>query len=166
MEYILVILALICALTGVAGSILPALPGPPLSFAGLLLLLPCNGNSIDTATVIIAGVATVIITIFDYIAPIWLTKKRGGSKYGTWGAGIGMIIGLFFGILGMIIGPFIGAFIGELYAKNSPEKALETAFMSFVAFMLTTGIKLIYCLVMVIIIVTKSWGIIWNNSNF
>lgn len=158
----MVILALAGSLTGIAGSVLPALPGPPLSFAALLLLLPCNGNNIDTATVIIAGVAAAIITILDYIAPIWLTKKKGGSQYGIWGAGIGMFVGLFFGVWGIIIGPFAGAFIGELLAKNNTEKALETAFMSFVAFMLTTGIKFVYCVVLTIIIVTKSWGIIWQ----
>jgi uncharacterized protein YqgC (DUF456 family) len=162
MEYILVILALICALVGIAGSVLPALPGPPLSFVGLLLLLLCNGNGIDTYTIIASGIVAVAITIFDYIAPIWLTKKRGGSKYGTWGAGIGMVVGLFFGIVGMVVGPFVGAFIGELIAKRPIDKALETAFFSFVAFMLTTGIKFIYCIVLTAIIVAKSWSIIWN----
>ena len=160
MEYLLVTLAFLCALTGLVGSVLPALPGPPISFVGLLLLLPCDG--IDTTTTIIAGIAMAVITIFDYIAPIWITKKRGGSKHGTWGAGIGMFVGLFFGIVGMIVGPFIGAFIGELLAKKTTSKALETAFFSFVAFMLTTGIKLIYCIIVTVMIVAKSWTIIWN----
>ena len=162
MEYILVILAFICALTGLAGSVLPALPGPPLSFVGLLLLLLCGGNEIDTSTIISTGIIALIITIFDYIAPVWLTKKSGGSKYGTWGAGIGMFVGLFFGVWGIIVFPFAGAFIGELIAEKDTGKALKTAFVSFVAFMLTTGIKFIYCVVMTVLIVTKSWGIIWN----
>ncbi|MBQ5663828.1 MAG: DUF456 domain-containing protein [Bacteroidaceae bacterium] len=160
MEYILVTLALLCALIGFAGSVLPALPGPPLSFVGLLLLLPCDG--VETTTIIVTGIAMVIITILDYIAPIWFTKKRGGSKYGMWGAAIGMFVGLFLGVWGVIIGPFAGAFIGELMAKKTTDKALETAFFSFVAFMLTTGIKFIYCLVLTAIIAVSSWRIIWN----
>lgn len=160
MEYFLVILALMCALIGLAGSVLPALPGPPLSFTGLLLLLPCN--EVETTTVLAAGVAAVIITILDYIAPVWFTKKRGGSKYGTWGAGIGMFVGLFLGVWGVIIGPFAGAFIGEMLAKKTTEKALETAFFSFVAFMLTTGIKFIYCMVLAVVIVANGWSIIWK----
>ena len=162
MDTILVILALICTVVGLLGSILPALPGPPLSFAGLLLLLPCHNNGVDITTVIITGIVAVIITILDYIAPIWFTKKRGSSKYGMWGAGIGMLIGLFFGMLGVIIGPFVGAFIGELLAKNTLGKALETALISFVAFMFTTGIKFIYCLILIVITVIKGWDIIWN----
>lgn len=160
MEYLLVTLAIICTLTGLVGSVLPALPGPPLSFVGLLLLMPCDG--VDTVTIITTGIAMIIITILDYIAPIWLTKKRGGSKYSTWGAGIGMLVGLFFGVWGMIVGPFAGAFIGELLAKKTTGKALETAFFSFVAFMLTTGIKFIYCIVVTAIIAAKSWTVIWN----
>lgn len=160
MEYFLVILALMCAVIGLAGSLLPALPGPPLSFVGLLLLIPCGAT--DAVTTVVAGVVAAIITILDYIAPVWLTKKRGGSKYGTWGAGIGMFVGLFLGVWGVIIGPFAGAFIGELLAGKTTEKALETAFFSFVAFMLTTGIKFIYCMVLAVIIVAESWGIIWK----
>ena len=160
MEFLLVTLALICTLIGLAGSVLPALPGPPLSFVGLLLLLLCN--AVAPVTIIITGIIAVIITILDYIAPIWLTKKRGGSKYGMWGAGIGMFVGIFLGMWGMIIGPFVGAFIGELMAKQTTERALETAFFSFVAFMLTTGIKFIYCIIMTVIIVAKCWKIICN----
>ena len=160
MEYLLVTLAIICTLTGLVGSVLPALPGPPLSFVGLLLLMPCD--VLDTATIIATGIAMAVITIFDYIAPIWLTKKKGGSKYSTWGAGIGMFVGLFFGVPGMIIGPFVGAFIGEQLAKRPTGKALETAFFSFLAFMLTTGIKFIYCIIITVMIVAKSWTVIWN----
>ena len=162
MEYILVPLAIICALIGIAGSVLPALPGPPLSFVGLLLLLPCTGNGIETTTVIVTGIAAAIITVLDYVAPIWLAKKKGGSKYGIWGAGIGMFVGLFMGPWGIILGPFAGAFIGELMAKNTTGRALSTAFMSFVAFMLTTGLKLVYCLILTAIIASESWKIIWN----
>ena len=162
MEYILVILALLCAIVGLLGAVLPALPGPPLSFVGLLLLLLCTGNSVGTATVIVSGIVAAIITVLDYVAPIWLAKKKGGSKYGIWGAGIGMLVGLFLGPWGIILGPFAGAFIGELMAKNTTGKALSTAFMSFIAFMLTTGIKFVYCVVLTAMIVTESWKIIWN----
>ncbi len=162
MEYFFIIAALLCALLGIAGSVIPALPGPPLSFVALLLLLPCEGNDISGVTVAVTGVAAVAITILDYVAPAWLTKKRGGSKYGIWGASIGMFVGLFLGPLGIIFAPFVGAFIGELLAKNSTEKALEMAFMSFVAFMLTTGIKFVYCIIITVFIATKCWNIIVN----
>lgn len=161
MEYIIVILAFIAGCTGLAGALLPALPGPPLSFLGLLLLLLCDNNEIDTLPIVIAGIMAVAITIFDYVAPLWLTKKKGGTKYGMWGATIGMIVGIFAGPLGIVIYPFIGAFIGELMAKAPTEKALRTAFVSFAAFMLTTGMKFVYGASILIIIVVEGWKLLF-----
>ena len=162
MEYFFIIVALLCALVGIIGSVIPALPGPPLSFVGLLLLLPCEGDDIGGVTLVVTGIAAVAITILDYVAPAWLTKKSGGSKYGIWGASIGMLVGLFLGPLGIIAGPFAGALIGELIADNSMNKALKMAFVSFVAFMLTTGIKFVYCVFIAVMIASKSWDIIMN----
>ena len=162
MEYFWVILAFLCTIIGLIGSVLPALPGPPLSFAGLLLLLPCNDNDISATTIIATGIAATIITTFDFIAPAWLTKKKGGSKYGVLGATIGMFVGLFLGIWGVLFAPFAGALIGELLAKSTKEKALQMAFLSFAAFMLTTGIKVIYCIIMITIIIKEGWNIIWG----
>ena len=162
MDIIIVILAFILSIVGVLGAIIPALPGPPLSFVAMLLLLVCDGYDMTTAQVMVAAVFAVIITILDYVAPIWLTNKRGGSKYGIWGAGIGMFVGLFMGPLGIIIAPFIGALIGELYAGTKIEKAFGIAFMSFLAFMLTTGLKVIYCVVLFAIVAYNGWMILWQ----
>ena len=162
MEYFFIIVALLCALVGIIGSVIPALPGPPLSFVGLLLLLPCEGDDIGGVTLLVTGIAAVAITILDYVAPIWLTKKSGGSKYGIWGASIGMLVGLFLGPFGIIAGPFAGAFIGEKLAKNNTDKAIKMAFVSFVAFMLTTGIKFVYCVFIAGMIASRSWNIIMN----
>ena len=162
MEYFFIIVALLCALVGIAGSVIPALPGPPLSFVGLLLLLPCEGDGISGMTLFVTGAAAVAITVLDYVAPAWMTKKSGGSKYGIWGASIGMLVGLFMGPLGIVLGPFAGAFIGEMLAKNSTEMALKMAFMSFVAFMLTTGIKFAYCVFIAGMIASRSWNIIMD----
>lgn len=162
MEIILVILAIIFVLAGVVGAVVPILPGPPLSFVALLLLWFCEGSDISTYTLVVMGILAVVVTILDFVAPVWLTNKRGGTKYGTRGATVGLIIGLFFGPLGLILGPFIGAFIGELLANTKADKAFGVAFMSFVAFMLTTGIKLIYSLVLLAMVFFDAWSILWN----
>ena len=162
MEYVLVFLALICALVGLVGAIVPALPGPPLSFVALLLLAFCGDADISIATFVVTGVLAAAVTLLDFVAPIWFTNKKGGSKYSMWGAGIGMLVGLFFGLPGIIIGPFVGALIGEFIAGRSADKALEIAFMSFVSFMLTTGIKFLYCLVLFIMVVVEGWTILWQ----
>ena len=156
MEYFIVIIALAAGFIGVAVAVLPALPGPPLSYIGLLLLLLCSNNDLQMFPVIAAG-----ISLLDYVAPVWLTKKKGGTQYGIWGATIGMFAGLFMGVIGVIICPFIGAFIGELMAKAPVEKALKTAFMSFAAFMLTTGLKFIYCIAILVTIAVEGWRILF-----
>ena len=161
MDILLVILALLFAVIGVIGAVLPGLPGTPISFVALLLLFFCNGNEISTTTVIINGTLATIITLLDYVAPVWFAKRSGGTKYGTWGTTIGLIVGLFLGLPGILLGPFLGAYIGELIAKTPSDKALKVATMSFVAFMLTTGIKAVYGVYILVVTVINSWEILF-----
>ena len=152
----MIILALVFGIVGLAGSILPALPGAPLSYIGLLLLLLCDGTDISSASLWTGGIFLVIVSVLDYIAPIWLTNASGGSKQATRGSVIGMVAGLFFfPPWGLILGPFIGAFLGELMAQATTGKALKVAMMSFLGFVLTTGMKLIYSGVLLFMIVKE-----------
>ena len=145
METLLIILALVFGIIGLLGSVLPALPGAPLSYIGLLLLLPCEGADISSATLWVTGIFLAIVSILDYIAPVWLTNLSGGGKQAARGSMAGLIAGLFFfPPWGLIVGPFVGAFIGELMEGSSKGKALKVALMSFVGFLLTTGLKIIY----------------------
>ena len=152
----MIILALVFGIVGLAGSILPALPGAPLSYIGLLLLLLCDGADISSASLWAGAIFLVIVSVLDYIAPIWLTNASGGSKQATRGSVIGMVAGLFFfPPWGLIFGPFIGAFLGELMVQATTGKALKVAMMSFLGFVLTTGMKLIYSGVLLFIIVKE-----------
>jgi uncharacterized protein YqgC (DUF456 family) len=162
MDTLLLILALLLALIGAIGAVLPGLPGTPVSFIALLLLIFCDGNDITTTALIINGILTVVITALDYVAPVWLTKRSGGSKYGTWGTTIGLVIGMFFGLPGILLGPFLGAYIGELIAKTPSDKAFKVATMSFVAFMLTTGIKAAYGIYVLVITFSNGWDILFK----
>lgn len=157
MDYILILLSFLFAFIGLLGAVVPVLPGPPLSFVGLLMLYFCDGNDVSTTALVIAGVLAAVITVIDYIAPVWFTKKAGGSKAGVWGATIGLVIGLFLGVIGIIIGPFLGAFLGELVNETPPEKALKVAFVSFLAFIVTTGMKLLYSIVLLVMVFTEGW---------
>lgn len=162
METLLIIFALVFGIVGLLGSILPALPGAPLSYVGLLLLLPCEGIEISNASLWIYGIFLAIVSILDYIAPVWLTNLSGGGKQAARGSMAGLIAGLFFfPPLGLIIGPFVGAFIGELMEGASKGKALKVAFMSFVGFLLTTGMKIIYSGVLLFVIATKAIQLIF-----
>jgi uncharacterized protein YqgC (DUF456 family) len=88
------------------------------------------------------GVIAVLVTILDYIVPVWGTKRFGGSKYGTRGATVGLIVGFFLGPLGLILGPLIGAFVGELIFKDDMSYAFKAGFGSLLGFLTGIGLKL------------------------
>ena len=149
-DILLLILSIICLLVGLAGAVLP-LPGPPLSLVGLFLLDASKYADFSRKTLIFFTLLTVGISIFDYYAPIWGTKKFGGTKYGSWGSTIGLLVGLFFTPIGMFLGAFLGAFLGEIIGKTEPDKALKAAIGSMIG--LITGIigKVILCLAMLVL---------------
>lgn len=162
METLLITLALIFGIVGLLGSILPALPGAPLSYVGLLLLLPCEGVDISNASLWVYGVFLAIVSVLDYIAPVWLTNLSGGGQQATRGSMAGLIAGLFFfPPWGLIVGPFVGAFIGELMEGSSKGKALKVALMSFVGFLLTTGMKIIYSGLLLFMIGKEVIQLLW-----
>jgi len=137
---------------GLIGAVLPVLPGPPLSWIGLLFGYLSKDVQVPLPVLVISFVICAAITIIDYICPTYITKKAGGTKHGTKGATWGLIIGLFAGPMGVIVGPFAGALIGEtIQNKNDYRKALKSAFGAFLGFIFGTGLKLI-CDIFVLIV--------------
>jgi len=142
MDTFLIIAGLIFTLTGLIGCLLPVIPGPPLSFIALLLINFTKEVDLSTRFLLIMAILTIVVTILDYIIPVWGTKKFGGSKYGTWGATIGLIIGFFLGPVGIISGPFAGAVLGEMIGGASGNRAIRAGLGSFFGFLMGTGLKL------------------------
>jgi len=142
------ILGLLLMVGGIAGSILPLLPGPPLSFAALVVQQFKSEAPYTLKFLLIWAGITLLVTVVDYVVPLYGTKRFGGSRYGVWGCTIGLIAGIFFSPLGIIIGPFVGAFVGELIGNNNSSNALKAAMGSFLGFVLGTLLKLVTCLVM------------------
>ena len=142
MDYLLLSLGIILIILGLLGCILPVIPGPPLSFAGILLGHFTRWGQIKTEWLVLMVIAAAVATALDYILPIWATKKFGGSKRGVWGATIGLVVGIFFfPPIGIIIGPFLGAFLGEFTSTENKNNALKSAIGSFIGFLLGTGLK-------------------------
>jgi len=148
MEWVWVILGIIFCVVGIAGSLLPLLPGPPIAFAGILLQLFRNPDPFEAKTYWIFGAVTVVTIVLDYLIPIWGTKRFGGTKYGAWGCTIGFIAAFWLGPLGVIIGPFVGAFVGELIGGKDSKSSLKSAIGSFVGFLLGSFLKIVACFFM------------------
>ena len=150
MEILIAIVAFLLLLTGLAGAIVPVLPGPPLSYAGLLLLQWSGYGGFTSAFLWLWATITVAVTIGDYFLPTLMAKQFGGSRMATVGSIIGLLIGLlFFPPIGLIIGPFIGALAGELiHNRTDSAKAFKVALGTFLAFFFSTGTKLIISAVM------------------
>ena len=148
MDYVLLALAIALMIIGIAGCLLPVLPGPPLSFLGIVVLHFTRFADISKNLFIILGAIAIIVTIIDYVVPIWGTRHFGGSKYGMRGATVGLIIGLFLGPPGIIIGPFIGAVVGELIFKDDLKYAIKAGFGSLLGFLTGVGLKLAASLLM------------------
>ena len=150
METAIIVLAILAGVLGIAGSILPGLPGTPISWVGMLLLYiwgsgaNAAGEPMSLQTLIIWGVVVLIVSVVDYVVPMYFTKLTGGSKYAERGALIGLVAGIILTPIGMIAGSFLGAFIAEVqWGKKSSSEALLAALGSFLGFILGTGIKTI-----------------------
>lgn len=159
METFLIILAIILALIGVAGSIIPGLPGTPLSWAAVFVLSFTAAADYSPLFLFVTAAIAALITVLDYLVPSLSTKKFGGSKAGVWGCNIGLvvsIIGLPFGpqgLIGVIFWPFIGAFVGELISGKASREALRAAWGAFVGFLTGTGLKFVYSIILAIILI-------------
>lgn len=143
MDILLLSFSILLLLLGLAGCLLPLIPGPPLSFLALVLVNFSAYADFTVNFLLIMGSIAVAVTVLDLIVPVWATKKFGGSRYGMWGAGIGVFAGVFFlPPVGLIIGPLAGAVAGELIKGSPARQAIIAGLGSFAGFVLGTGIKL------------------------
>ncbi|WP_452222299.1 DUF456 domain-containing protein [Lacinutrix salivirga] len=148
MDIFLACIGLLFMFLGLAGSILPVLPGPPLSWVGLLLLYLTNAVPNNWWFLGITFGIAMLVFALDYIIPAIGTKKFGGSKLGMIGTTVGLIVGLIAPIpAGIIIGPFFGALIGELINEADSKTAIKAAFGSFLGFITGTFMKFIVAIV-------------------
>lgn len=148
---IIITLAIFLGIIGIIGCVLPVIPGPPISWVGMLILYiwghgtNSSGEPMSTRLLIIWCVITVVVTVLDYLVPSYLTKKSGGSVYASRGALAGLLIGLlFFGPLGIVLGPMLGAFLCEIiFGQKTAGQSIVPALGAFAGFLCGTGLKLI-----------------------
>lgn len=147
MDFALLIISFIFMIIGLFGSFLPILPGPSISWIGLLILNLTSAVTINYWLLGITLIVTITISILDYIIPAKGTKLFGGTSYGIWGTNIGLVIGIFTPIpFGFLIGPFLGALIGELiYNYKDRNRALKAAIGSFLGLLASSFMAFIIC---------------------
>jgi uncharacterized protein YqgC (DUF456 family) len=145
MGIVLIILAFVLLVIGIAGAVVPALPGPPLSFIGLLLVQWSGYGGFTSEFLWVWAGITVFITVMDYILPSLLARRFCGSRSAAIGSFIGLVIGIFFfPPWGMIAGTFFGALTGELiHNRENKAQALKAAWGALLAFITGSGVKLI-----------------------
>jgi len=158
MDYLLLVFGFLCIIAGIAGSILPGLPGPPISYLGILLINWTRFAQYGGKFLVIMLLIVIVVSVLDYIVPIWGTKKFGGTRAGVRGSTIGLIIGVIllpmmgivigpFGLFGILGGPFLGAWLAERSAGQDSRQALRAAFGSFIGFITGTVMKVVVSLV-------------------
>ena len=157
MDMIVIILSSLCLLAGLLGCVLPALPGPPISYIGLLLLHFTDKVQFSTTQLLVWLVIVGIIQLLDYFIPMLGTKYSDGSKWGSWGAFIGSILGVFFLPWGLLAGPFLGAVMGELLGDRSLQQALKSGIGSLLGFLFGTILKLVLCTYFIVQFFTALW---------
>ena len=145
MDWIIVIAGIFLLIIGFAGCIFPVIPGPPIAYGALLMLLMHSsaGAAISTGAYIWLGAGVVAVVVLDFILPVIGAKRTGGTKAGKIGSTIGLIFSLFLNPIMIIIGPFIGAVIGELVAGQTQKTALRSGLGSFLGFLTGTFLKII-----------------------
>lgn len=150
MENPLWLLAAILVLMGIVGTVLPALPGAPLVFLGLLCGAWADGfKKVGWFTLSILAILMVLTFVVDFLASRWGAKRVGASWLALAGASVGTIVGLFLGIPGLIFGPFLGAVLGEWISVRNLRQAGKVGMGTWLGMILGTAAKLALVFAMV-----------------
>jgi uncharacterized protein YqgC (DUF456 family) len=140
--YLLWILALLLVGVGLAGVVLPALPGTILIFAGLLLAAWADGfTRVGAVTLVVIGIIGAASYGVDLVAGALGAKHLGASRRAMVGAALGTLLGLFLGLPGLIVGPFVGAVAGELTAHRDWKRAGAGGLAPWIGFAIGTAVK-------------------------
>lgn len=162
MDAALYLLAALLVAAGLAGSVLPMLPGIPAIFGGIWLAAAVDqyrhlGSGWLLGIAAVGGVGLAM----DFVAGSLGARRVGASRTAVWGAGLGTVVGMFFGLPGMFLGPFVGALLGELSAGNSVLRSAHVGIGTWLGLIFGTLVKLAASLMMVAMAIVGWW---WNRA--
>lgn len=162
MDTVLYVIAALLIVAGLAGAVVPALPGIPLIFGGIWLAAGLDGyRHLGRGWLISIAVVGAVGLTLDLVAAALGAKRVGASPRAVWGALAGTVIGLFFGLPGLLLGPFLGAVLGELSAGNSMLRSTHVGVGAWLGLMFGTLIKLASSVLMVALFAAGWW---WNRT--
>jgi uncharacterized protein YqgC (DUF456 family) len=150
--------SVVLVLAGLAGTVLPALPGPPLIFGGLLLAAWIHDfQRVGYVVIAVLGALTLLTIVLDVIAAMFGAKRVGATRAGVVGSALGTLFGLFFGFFGLVFGPLVGALIGELSARRSVLSAGRVAAGTWIALLVAVVVKLAVAFAMIGLFIFAYW---------
>ena len=137
------VLAVVLVCVGIAGSVLPALPGVPLVFTGLLLAAWAGDfQQVSWITLLVLGLLTALSFVIDLMATALGAQRVGATKLAVVGAALGTLGGLFLGLPGLVLGPFVGAVAGELISHGKMQQATRAGVATWIGLLFGTLAKL------------------------
>lgn len=146
------------AVTGLLGVLLPALPGLPLLFAGLLLAAWTDDFAhVGWLPLTVLGALTAVSLLIDFLASIYGAQRQGASGKALGGSLIGSVVGLFFLPIGLLVGPFVGAWIGEYWHSRTLGKATRVGIGTWLGILLGTATNLALGLCMLAVFALAWW---------
>ena len=147
---LLYLLAIVLVIIGLAGTVLPVIPGALLVFAGLFVAAWADGFArVGTLALVIIGVLGALSFVADFVASLLGAKRVGASPLALFGAALGGAIGLFLGLPGMILGPFVGAVAGELIARGGVRQAGKVGLGTWLGLVAAAVVKVIIAFMMI-----------------
>lgn len=137
------VLAAVLVLAGLAGAVLPALPGVPLVFAGLLVAAWADDfQRVTWLPLVVLGLLTALSFVIDFAATALGAQRVGATRLAIAGALLGTVVGIFLGIPGLILGPFVGAVVGEMISHGKVEQATRAGLATWMGLIFGTLSKL------------------------
>ena len=169
MDILIILISVFLLLIGLVGCIVPALPGPPISFLGILILHFFSSYDIPSTTIWILAAIVSVITFLDYWLQVYGVKKFGGGRKAINGTILGLILAIFWSVSGgllmlptipfsIIIFPFIGAFIGaKMEVKEDTNRAIKIAIGAVIGFIGGTVLKFTISIYIIILFIDVIW---------
>ena len=152
------VVAVALVLVGLAGTVLPALPGPVLVLAGLILAASADGFArVGWPMLVLLALLTASAYVVDLAAAAFGVRRFGASRRAALGAALGTLAGLFFGLPGLVLGPLTGAILGEVWARRRLEGAGRAVAGASIGFVIGAAVKLAIVFTMVGIFLAALW---------